>query len=266
MDIILSQTPILSKDQTDGMVRSWLAKGWADFKNRPVISLIYGAIFVVLSWSVVLGLSITGLLWMLLPALSGAMLVGPVIAVGLYQVSRKLNNPEQSKIEAPGQIALIGGILMILLLIWIRSATILFALFYGLKSFPGFSELLQTLFQTQSGLLLLIVGSLVGGLFAAFGFAITAFSLPMLIARPVDAFTAMGKSFSASTHNFWLIFRWAIVITVLTVIGFATGMLLMIVIFPLLAYATWHAYSDVFETFSPSMNETKKTNPLQENL
>lgn len=250
MDIIPSKTPILSKDQTDGLVLSWLAKGWADFRKRPMISVIYGAVFVLLSWAVILGLSLTGLLWMLLPALSGALLVGPIIAVGLYQVSRQLNNPEKTKIEAPGQIAMVGGILMVLMLIWIRSATILFALFYGLKPFPGFLELLQTLFQTQSGITLLIVGTLVGGLFAAFGFAITAFSLPMLIAKPVDAFTAMGKSFSASTHNFWLVVRWATAITILNLIGFASGMVLMVIIFPVLAYGSWHAYSDVFGSLS----------------
>lgn len=258
MDIIPSKTPILSKDQTDGLVRSWLVKGWMDFKKRPMISLLYGAVFVILSWGIILGLSVADLLWMLLPALSGAMLVGPVMAVGLYQVSRKLNNPEQSKIEAPGQIAMVGGILMVLLLIWIRSATILFAIFYGLKPFPGFLELLQTLFQTQSGFLLLIVGSMVGGLFAAFGFAITVFSLPMLIARPVDAFTAMGKSFSASTHNFWLIVQWAIAIALLSIIGFASGMLLMVIIFPILAYGSWHAYSDVFETLAGQPDGIRK--------
>ena len=230
------------------VVMCWLSRGWHDYKKRPVASLLYGTGFSVLSWLVVLVLSLSDLHWALLPALSGAMLVGPVIAVGLYQISRQLNSSAPVKIEAPGQILLIGSILMVLVLAWIRAATILFALFYGLKPFPGFIDLLQTLFQTSSGFWLIIVGSLVGGLFAAFSFAITVFSLPMLISSPVDAFTAMGKSFSASVSHFWLTCIWGMTITGLALIGFISGMLLMIIIFPLLGYASWHAYCDVFKT------------------
>ncbi len=255
MNVQPTATPILNNDQTNGLIQTWLINGWKDFQASPVISLGYGVGFVLFCWGLVIGLSVGGYAWMLLPALSGIMLVSPLVAVGLYQKSRQQDSDIPTKIEAPGQIIMVGIIMMVLFMMWIRAATILFALFYGLKPFPGFLDLLQTLFLTQSGLSLIIVGTLVGGLFAAFTFAITVFSLPMLVARPIDAFTAMGKSFSASTHNFLLIVRWATVITVLTLIGFMSGMLLMIVIFPVLAYASWHAYSDVFVKFAPPVDD-----------
>ncbi len=255
-----TETPILNSDQTNGLIQTWLTNGWKDFQANPLISLGYGIGFVLFCWGLVIGLSLSGLAWMLLPSLSGIMLVSPLVAVGLYQKSRQLSNDTPTKIKAPGQIIMVGIIMMVLFMMWIRAATILFALFYGLKPFPGFLDLIQTLFFTQTGFILIVVGTLVGGLFAAFSFAITVFSLPMLVARPIDAFTAMGKSFSATTHNFWLIVRWATVITFLTLAGFMSGMLLMIVIFPVLAYASWHAYSDIFVKYAPPF---KSTDPKQ---
>ncbi|MEP4190728.1 MAG: DUF2189 domain-containing protein, partial [Sneathiella sp.] len=149
----------LDHQHASTLIASWLSRGWQDYRRRPVISVLYGVGFSLLSWIIVIALSLSDLHWALLPSLSGAMLVGPLIAVGLYQISHQINSNSAVKIEAPGQILLIGVILMVLVLIWIRAATILFALFYGLKPFPGFIDLLQTLFQTSSGFWLIIVGS-----------------------------------------------------------------------------------------------------------
>jgi uncharacterized membrane protein len=246
---IVKNTPILTKGETYGLVKSWLWRGFIDFKAHIYISVIYGLSVFFFTWFLVYILILNDLLWMLLSVLSGSMLVGPLIAVGLYQISRHAHDKSATEIQSPLQIALVGGILMLLLLAWLRSATILFALFYGLKPFPGFWVLLDTLFHTQSGLWLLFVGSAVGGLFAAFSFSITVFALPMLVSKNINAFTAMGRSFSTSIHNFWLVCRWAATITLFTIIGFFSGMILMVFIFPLLGYASWHAYSDVFDIY-----------------
>ena len=236
----------ISHGDATGEILGWLRAGRADFRASPLRSTAYGVAFFVLSWGVIGALWLTGLEWMLLPAVAGALLVGPVVAVGLYQISREIEEGEGSQIAAPGQIALVGGVLMILFLTWIRSATIIFALFFGLKPFPGFLETLSTLFLTVEGIGLITVGSLVGGLFAGLTFAITAYSIPMLVREDIDAFTAMGRSFAASVNNIGLTIRWGAVITALTLIGFATGLVGMIVIFPLLGFATWHGYRSVF--------------------
>ncbi|MEM1300121.1 MAG: DUF2189 domain-containing protein [Pseudomonadota bacterium] len=246
MTVTESTTPEPWTACADTRVFGWLGAGWADFRAMPGPSLAYGLGFVLLSWAVIGFLSATGLEWMLLPAVSGALFVGPVIAVGLYQMSAARAEGLRPAIAAPGQIALVGGVLMVLLMTWIRAATILWALFYGLKPFPGFWETLGTLFLTFEGVAMLIIGSLIGGLFAALTFGITIFAIPMLVEKDIDAFTAMGRSFSASTHNMALTLRWGAAVTTLAVIGFATGMVGMVVIFPLLGFATWHAYRDVF--------------------
>lgn len=243
----MSEATAIKSRSRDGLeVFRWLGAGLRDFRAKPVLSLLYGFGFFVLSWVVIGFLFLTGLEWMLLPAVAGALLVGPIVAIGLYRISWHLEGEKNVGIAAPGQIALIGCVLMILLLTWIRAATILFALFFGLKPFPGFVETLSTLFLSTEGLALLVVGSLVGGLFAALTFAITIYSIPMLLREEIDAFTAMGRSFAKSLANLGATIRWGIVVTFLTSIGFLTGMLGMVIIFPLLGYATWHAYRDMF--------------------
>ena len=234
----------------------WLSQGWADFKRRPFFGISYGLAFMIISYLTIGGLFATGLEWMLGPALAGAMLVGPILATGLYRESRRqtalaegADAPERRKLNF-SQVALIGAVLMTMLLIWIRSAVLIYALFFGLTPFPGIWETITILLLTPTGLTMLAVGSAVGGLFAAFVFAISAFSIPMMIDKDVDAFTAMGSSFVAVTRNFWPMVKWGMIISLLFGLGLATGLIGMIIIFPVLGHATWHAYYEVFHNVS----------------
>ena len=98
------------------------------------------------------------------------------------------------------------------------------------------------LFSTPEGLGMLVVGTAVGGLFAAFSFAISTFAIPMLLAEKTDAFTAMGTSISLVFRNLPVMLAWGTIVLVLTALGIATGFLGLIVIFPLLGHGTWHSY------------------------
>lgn len=231
-----------------GAVLRWLSCAVGDFRAAPITALFYGFGFFVVSWLVIGFLWLTGLEWMIFPAVAGALLVGPFLAVGLYHESRRIAGYGGVGIASPGQIALVGTILMVLLLAWFRAATILYALLFGLKPFPGLPDLLVQLFRTPEGISLLVIGSAVGGLFAACCFAISIYSIPMLVDRKVDAFTAMGMSFAKAARFPRLTIAWGAVVTVLAAFGFATLMLGMIVIFPILGFATWHAYASMFGT------------------
>lgn len=101
------------------------------------------------------------------------------------------------------------------------------------------------LFTTQIGWAILMVGSAVGGLFAAFAFAISAFSIPMLLNEPTDALTAMGTSMALVWNNLPVLLVWAAIVLVLFLASLATGMLGLVVIYPLLGHASWHAYRAV---------------------
>ena len=245
--------PLVVKEVGHDAPMRWLKAGWTDFKKQPLFGLMHGLFFSVLSWATIFFLFLTKMEWMLLPAAAGAILVGPVLAIGLYRASQKhiaaLKGTEVTEHKINGtQVAMIGAILMTLLLIWIRAAVIIYALFFGLTPFPGLQETITELFFTLNGLSMLAVGSAVGGLFASLVYAISAFSIPMLVDQEVDSFTAMGRSFVAVNRNFWVMIHWAAIIVFLTVLSFCTLLIAMIVVFPVLGHATWHAYDEIFHS------------------
>ena len=230
----------------------WLRAGWTDFKNNPVSGLFYGLMFSLIGWVTIGGLVLADMERLLLPALASGILVGPLLAVGLYRVSQRSIAARKGLEVTAGhklsgtQIALTGAVLMTVVMIWVRMATIIYALFFGLQPFPGLEEAIHDVFFTSNGLAMLAVGSVVGGMFAALVYAISAFSFPLLVDQDVDCFTAMGCSFVAVTRNFWVMVHWAVIIIALATFGFLTLLVGMIVVFPVLGHATWHCYDDVF--------------------
>lgn len=228
----------------------WVAAGWRDLWIAPALSLAYGV-----GVTAVVALSVAGIVlfgWdhILLPVLSGLLIVGPILAIGLYEKSRRIAAGEPLSPLAmiwPERgtgyhILFVGTVLLMLAMVWLRAAVLLYALFYGLRPFPGLDHIVQTLITDPSGWALLGVGSVVGGLFAALGFGISAFSLPKLLDRRIDAFTAMGLSMTYCWHNLPVVLMFGTIVLVLTLVGLLTGFLGFILIFPLLGHAAWHAY------------------------
>ncbi len=228
----------------------WLAAGWRDLKIRPLDSLAYGVVVYAISVAVVWGLFALELDYILLPALAGFMVVGPLVAIGLYAKSRAIAKGERISLagmlfvrpNSGGQVLFTGAILCLLMLVWMRAAVIIYALFFGLRPFPGLDHVVAMLFTTPIGLAMLVVGTVVGGLFAAFSFAISTFSIPMLLDQKTDAFTAMGTSISMVWNNLPVMIAWGVIVLALFLLCVATGLLGLIVVFPLLGHATWHSY------------------------
>ncbi len=231
----------------------WLAAGWRDLWRNPLPSLLYGLAVFLLSVAVVWCLFRMELDYILFPALAGFMVVGPLVAIGLYRKSRDLEEGRPTslsrmifvKAESGGQVWYTGAILCLLMLVWMRAAVIIYALFVGLRPFPGLDHVVAMLLSTPEGLGMLVVGTVVGGLFAAFSFAISTFAIPMLLAEKTDAFTAMGTSISLVFRNLPVMLTWGAIVLALTLLGIATGFLGLIIIFPLLGHGTWHSYRSI---------------------
>ena len=243
----------------------WLRAGWRDMLVHPVSSLAYGMAVFLLSVIVVGGMFLFGWDQVLFPALAGFLVVGPVIAVGLYQKSRAVQAGEPVTLNAMllvrarsrGQILFVGVLLCLLMLLWMRAAVLIYALFFGYRAFPGFDQVPAMLFTTGIGWAMLAVGTLVGGLFAAFAFAISAFSIPMLLTERSDALTAAGSSMSFVWNNVPVMVAWGAIVLLLSALSLVTALLGLIVIFPLLGHATWHAYGEICRP-----NETAGRKPL----
>lgn len=235
------------------VVFTWLGAGWRDLWRTPLPSLAYGGLVAALSALLIFAMFTFGWDYVLFPALSGFMIVAPVVAIGLYEKSRILDEGGRvtldrmllTKARSGAQVIFAGLLLMLLMMVWMRAAVLLYALFFGYKAFPGFDQMLILLVTTPLGWGLLFTGTIVGGLFAALAFAISVFSIPMLLNEPTDAVTAMGVSFALVWNNVWVMIAWGAVIMVLVGLSLATALVGMIIVFPLLGHATWHAYKSI---------------------
>ena len=228
----------------------WLAAGWRDLCQNPLSSLIYGLAVFAASGLVIWAMVAASLPWLIFPALSGFLVVGPILAIGLYQKSRGLAAGKAVRLSdmilvrpaSGGQVLFAGLLMCLLIMLWLRAADLLYALFFGLLPFPGFDHILAQLLTTPRGWALIAAGSAVGGLFAAFAMAISLFSIPMLLSERTDALTALGTSFALTTQNLRATLPWGGIVVVGFALSVSTGLLGLIVIFPLLGHGTWHAW------------------------
>lgn len=230
----------------------WLGQGWRDFRKAPGVSLAYGGAVVVLGLILTVGLVSTGLGSLILPLAGGLMILAPILVVGLYDVARCLEAGLPVSLascfhafwRSAGQLAAIGVVLLVCYLVWVQCALFLFALFFSQQP-PPLDRFLEDVIFSLQGAPLLILGSVVGAVFAAVVFGVTAVSIPLVYDRPVDVLTAVGVSLLTVRENFRLMFGWAALIALLTGVGIATGFVGLAVALPVLAYATWHAYRDL---------------------
>ena len=234
---------------------SWLAAGWRDMRRVPRVSLAYGAIFTVAGVLLSFGLTKVGLQSMILVLAAGFILVGPMIAAGLYETSRRLEKSEPVSLASTlragfferGQLAYMGLLLMLIYLAWVEIALLLFMLFLGPQPMPPLEAFIPTLLLTPRGLGLLIVGTGVGMALAATVFAVSAVAVPLLMVERVDVVTAALTSISACRKNPKAMALWAALIAGAMLLGFVTLFFGLVIMFPLIGHATWHAFRDLVE-------------------
>lgn len=233
-------------------VWQWLARGWTDLWSRPALSLGYGLFVTFLSYALIGSLFYFNLVYLLLPLAAAFMFGGPLLAVGLYEMSRRFNAGESFRSRdiigavrrAPLHLAYMGLMLMLFALLWIRIATLMFALFFG-SSMPPLMDIFGSLFLTVQGVIFLSVGTATGALLAFAAYSISVVSIPMIVDRNVDVMTATIASLITIRDNFLPMVLWGWVVAMLTAVAIGLGFLGLIVIFPLIGHATWHCYRDV---------------------
>ena len=229
---------------TAGAPLRWVAAGWRDWKASPGPSLTYGLIIFGIS------LGVTALAWRLgsyvlvISMLSGFVFIAPLLATGLYSVSRQIARGEKPsfarscwRMRAVLRDALVFAlVLLVIFLVWVRAGVMVHVFF-------PMGEALDPVALAR----FLAIGSAVGSIFALVTFSAAAFSLPMIVDRDVDMISACITSINAVLRNKPAMAVWIGLIVLLTGIGFATAGLGLIVTIPLLGYATWHAYAETID-------------------
>lgn len=227
-----------------GAPMRWLRAGWRDFRAEPRLSLAFGAVIVLVSIGVSALAYALGRFALMATLLSGFVFVAPMIAVGLYCVSRQRERGVQPRLvdsfvlarRVAGQAGIYALVQGVVILLWSRAGMMVSALF------PLNAQ------DTIALVEYLAIGSGIGAVFATVTFAISAFSLPMVADRDVDMVTACVSSVNAVLRNKPVMLLWGFLLVVLTLIGFATAFLGLAVVMPWLAYATWHGYRETLDT------------------
>jgi uncharacterized membrane protein len=227
----------------------WLRAGWRDLTRAPAASLAYGAVFAAMG-------GLTAVVfrhaYQYTSALAaGLLLVGPFLATGLYDISRRLERGEAVRWWATttawranvGAFSIFALVLTIILLVWARASLVTFALFFssGMPTLDRFVERVLSLAHWD----FVLTWFAVGGLFAAVSFAVSVVSVPMMLDRGTDTIVAALTSVRALFDNPMPLLVWAALIVLLIGVGFATAFVGLIVTVPVIGHATWYAYRDL---------------------
>lgn len=244
---------ILLIDMSD--LRAALAAGWSDLRRAPLFGLFFSVVYVLGGWMITWAMTAKGQIWWTIIAGAGFPILGPFIACGYYEVSRRLENG--LPLEWPAvlgavarqkdrQIPTMAAIIVVFFLFWNFLAHMIFALFLGQATLTNISSSLQV-FMTPEGLLMLCFGTAVGAAFAVVLFALTVVSLPMLLDRDVDFITAMIASWSLVMANPVTMLIWASLIATSLFVAMIPGFLGLFVVLPLFGHASWHLYRRALE-------------------
>lgn len=244
--------PVNTIDNDD--LNAALREGWDDFGDKRgdliFAALLYPAIGLIAAWAANGG-TLTHLLF---PMAAGFALVGGLAATGFYELARRRENGQESSwwhfldvARSPqiDQIIVVAVLLLLLFGAWMISAGLIYSAFFGLAEPRSVGDLLTEVLTTPRGWGMIIVGNLVGLVFAIAALAISVVSLPMLIDRKVSAGAALRTSIASVRRNPLVMARWGLTVAALLVIGSIPAFLGLAVVLPWLGYATWHLYRRV---------------------
>lgn len=240
--------PVLNPVSAEN-IRASLAEGIADFRAAPIHGMFFGLIFSLIGILIAFILVVSASSTWVLPLAAGFPLIGPFAAIGLYEVSRRLDSGEpldwQAILGAVGrsgrtQLPSYAFVVLFIYMIWVYLAHLIFALSFGISALTNVSSSFSLLL-TAPGLTMLFFGTVIGGAIALLLYAISVISVPMMVDRDIDIVTAMIASVKCVISNRAML-GWALVIACTIAAAMIPLFLGMIVVFPILGHASWHLY------------------------
>ena len=254
--LTVSPRPPAVKINTIGFadVRGAIASGWRDFTRAPLIGLFFGGIYAAGGIAILLLLSVYHEPWWIIPIAVGFPLIGPFVAVGLYETSRRLAAGEPLNwgailtvilAQRKRQIGSMAFVVLFIFWMWLYEVRMLLAIFLGFKSFSSINAFLGVITTTSEGIGFLAVGTAVGAAISFVLFCTTVVAIPLLLEREIDLVTAIIKSFHAVFQNLGPMIGFGITVVALTFAALLPVFLGLLVVLPVLGHATWHLYKRV---------------------
>jgi uncharacterized membrane protein len=235
---------------TAGDIAEALGEGLRDFQAVPLYGLAFGALYAAGGIAILLCLMAFGLVYLAYPLAAGFAMIGPFVATGLYEVSRRRETGQAisigaiwATVKARGEIGWMAFVTLFVFVMWMYQVRLLIALLLGLNaSFSSLREFITVVLTTNEGLLFLAIGNVVGAALSLILFSLTVVSFPLLLDRDVDFVTAMVTSVRAVVTSPVPMIGWAAVIVLLLAVSAIPYFLGLAVTLPVLGHATWHLY------------------------
>ncbi|WP_406858342.1 DUF2189 domain-containing protein [Alsobacter sp. KACC 23698] len=227
-----------------------LAEGLRDFQAAPLYGLFFGGVYALGGVAMALAATAWGMIYLVYPLAAGFALIGPFVAVGLYEVSRRREKGEPLGwgpvlgvvfAQSRRELGWMAFVTLFIFMMWMYQVRLLIALFFGFQSFTP-DELLRILLTTPEGWLFLGIGHLVGAILSVILYSVTVVSFPLLLDREVDFITAMITSVRAVTMSPGPMLGWAAIVVAVLLVSCAPMFLGLFVALPILGHTTWRLY------------------------
>jgi uncharacterized membrane protein len=237
---------------TDDDLKMALRQGLDDFLDLRGDLFFAGLIYTLIGIAAVVMTTNMPLLPFFFPVVAGVGLLGPVAAVGFYELARRreagqevhwFNFLDVRKRPTVDDMGMVAGLLLVIFVAWLIAAGILYALLFGWTTPQSVPQFLAMVFTTPRGWALIAIGAGVGVVFGWSVLAVSVVSLPMLVDRNISASQAVSTSWRAAHANKREMLRWGVVVTVLLALGSIPLFVGLAFVLPWLGYSTWHLYT-----------------------